>query len=43
MNPIVYIKRKLHERYFYKNSVGVSLEEYNLAKSLNLIPLSIEQ
>lgn len=43
MNPIVYIKRKLHERYFYKNSVGVSLEEYNLAKNLNLVPLNREE
>ena len=40
MNLIVYIKKKLHERYFYRNSIGVSLEEYNLAQSLRLTPLN---
>lgn len=36
MRIINFIKKKLHERYFYKNSIGVSLEERNIAKYLQV-------
>lgn len=36
MNPILYIKKKLHERYFYLNSIGVSLEECDIAQKLDV-------
>lgn len=43
MNIVRYIKKKLHERYFYQNSIGVSLEERELSRNLKLKSLNIEE
>lgn len=43
MNLVWYIKKKLHDRYFYQNSIGVSLEERELSRIFKLKPLDKEE